>query len=241
MTLYEGDYASGGAALGWAHARDGLGLGDVRRLAAMGEGPRLEFKKRIPEGSRVAKEVTAMANAHGGRLLIGVTDEGAVVGVRDSEEEEYSLQATLEAFCDPPVPHKTYRISISRRKEVILVEIPESPHKPHYVLGDPGEGRRQVYVRIEDMSVVASREAVRLMRHRDGSGDVRFEFGEKELVLMRYLDEYGRISVEQFARIAGVPRRAASHTLVLLTRAGLLVHHMDPGGDYFSVSANGGR
>jgi DNA-binding IclR family transcriptional regulator len=79
------------------------------------------------------------------------------------------------------------------------------------------------------------------MRRGDGSANVRFEFGEKELLLMRYLDEYGRISVEQFARIAGVPRRSASHTLVLLTRAGLLVHHMDPGGDYFSVSASGGR
>ncbi len=205
----------------------------------MGEGQQLEFKKRVPEGSRLAKEVTALANARGGRILIGVTDEGHVVGVRDPEEEEFSLHEVLGAFCDPPVRHHTYRIPVSRRREVILVEIPESHEKPHYVV-DPAEGeRRQVYVRIRDMSVAASREAIRLMRYGGTSDNVRFEFGEKELTLMRYLDEYGRISVDQFARISGAPRRVASHTLVLLTRAGLLAHHLDPASDFFTLAAGG--
>ena len=205
----------------------------------MGEGPRLEFKKRVPEGSRVAKEVAALANARGGRLLIGVTDEGDVVGVRDSEEEEYSLREALGAYCDPPVSHRTYRIPVSRRREVILVEIPESATKPHYVIDDAEGEKREVYVRVEDMSVVASREAVRLMRYGDSESDVSFEFGDKELTLMRYLDEYGRITVEQFARISGTRQRVASHTLVLLTRAGLIAHHLDREGDFFTLSGNG--
>lgn len=230
---------AGSPAVRWVKALDGLGLGDVRRLAAMGEGPRLEFKRRVPEGSRVAKEITALANAHGGRLLIGVSDEGHVVGVRDSEEEEFSLKKALGAYCEPPVRLHTYRIPVTRRREVILVEIPESREKPHYVVGSSDGERRQVYVRIGDMSVTASREAIRLMRFRSASEDVRFEFGEKELTLMRYLDEYGRISVEQFGRISGVQRRVASHTLVLLTRAGLLTHHLSADGDYFTLSGNG--
>lgn len=222
------------------YANDGFTIGDVRRLVAMGEGLHIEFKQRVPEGDRVAREVTALANTRGGRLIVGVTDDGEIVGVRDSEEEEFSLHEALQQHCEPPVRHSIRRIPLSRRRDVLLVEVPESTSKPHAVVDGLEADRRTVYVRVDDMSVEASREAVRLMKADGEAAAVRFEFGEKELKLMRYLDEYGRISVDQFARIAGVPRRTASHTLVLLTRGGLLAHHLDAAGDYFTVSSNGG-
>ena len=65
-------------------------LEEIKRLVARGEGRHLEFKRRVPEPERVAKEVVAFANSGGGRLLLGVDDDGTIVGVRDSEEEEFS-------------------------------------------------------------------------------------------------------------------------------------------------------
>ena len=64
------------------------------------------------------------------------------------------------------------------------------------------------------------------LRAAEGPG-VTFEYGDKEALLMRYLDAYGRITVAAFAQLAAIPARRASHTLVLLTRAGLLRHHLD--------------
>ncbi len=210
-------------------------LDELRRLVSLGEGRHVEFKLRVPEGSRVVREIAAFANSGGGRVLIGVGDDGGIVGLRDADEEEYSLLEALRVHADPPIPCVIRRIPVTRRREVLLVEVPASDRRPHYVTGN-GEGdRRAVYVRVDDMSVEASREAVRLMRSGGEGRDVRFEFGEKETKLLRYLEEYGRITVEQFARLANLPRSRASQTLVILARARLLQIHWTAQGDYFTL------
>lgn len=210
-------------------------LRELTQRAATGEGLTLEFKKRVPTPERLAKEVVALANTAGGYVLIGVEDDGSVTGLRDAIEEEYALRDALDRHCDPPVAVGTERVALSRKRDVLVVHVPHSPDRPHYVV-NAGEGRPTAYVRVGDMSIEASREAVRLMRHRDAGPGVQFTFGEREHLLMRYLDEYGHITVSQFARVANVPAKSASQTLVLLTRARLLEHHVHPQEDYFSMA-----
>lgn len=211
-------------------------LQELSQLASLGEGLRLEFKRRVPRPERFAKEIIALANTRGGRVLVGVDDDGTLAGVRDAEEEEYALRQALQGRCDPPVEIVTERVPVSRRRNVILVTVPESKQKPHFLVDGHGT-RPAAYVRVKDMSIEASREAVRLMREEQRERDVLFEFGENEQMLLRYLDGYGRITVRQFARLAGIPRRRASQTLVLLTRANVLRLHPDLGGDYFTLAS----
>lgn len=211
-------------------------LQELTQLASLGEGRHLEFKRRVPRAERIAKEVIALANTGGGRLLLGVDDDGAIVGVRDAEEEEFALKEALGTHCEPPIRFSTERVPVSRRRDVIVVSVPSSEKRPHYLSNGTEEARRTAYVRVRDMSVEASKEAVRLMRKRDAADDVLFEFGEKEQMLMRYLDKYGRITVGQFAALADIPPRRASHTLVLLTRANVLRLHPDDQSDYFTLA-----
>ena len=214
-----------------------MNLQELTQLVSLGEGRQLEFKRRVPRSERIAKEVIAMANTDGGRLLLGVDDDGSIVGVRDAEEEEFALRQALLAHCDPPVPFSTERIPITGRRDVIVVGVPSSGSKPHFLTTNGnGDASRTAYVRVKDMSVEASREAVRLMRTAADSDGVLFEFGEKEQMLMRYLDKYGRITVNQFAKLANISARAASHTLVLLTRAEVLRLHADERHDYFTLA-----
>ncbi len=210
---------------------------ELARLVLMGEGSTLEFKTKVPKPARIAKEVIAFANTGGGRLLLGVDDDGGIKGVRDAEEEEYALTEALSMHCDPPVNISTERIPISNKRNVILVRVPASNEKPHRLVNDGGEGT--VYIRVDDMSVEASREHIRLMKTRNKSDNVVFEFGEKEKVLMRYLENYGRITVAQFARLADIPKRRASHTLVLLAKANVLQLHPDSKTDYFTLAYAG--
>ncbi|MFQ5569415.1 MAG: helix-turn-helix domain-containing protein [Rhodothermales bacterium] len=212
-------------------------LRELSQLIALGEGQHLEFKQRVPGAERIAKEVTAFANTSGGRLLLGIADDGAIVGVRDATEEEYALGQALIQHCYPPVDFSTERISVTKKRDVIVVSVPASRIKPHFLIGQENGGRT-AYVRVEDMSVEASREAIRLMRTRNNHRDVLFEFGEKEQILMRYLDTYGRISVAQFASLANISPRRASHVLVLLTRANVLHLHSDVKEDYFTLAYN---
>lgn len=209
---------------------------ELTQLVSLGEGRQLEFKRRVPRSERIAKELIAMANTDGGRLLLGVDDDGSILGVRDAEEEEFALREALRAHCDPPIPFSTERIPITGRRDVIVVGVPSSREKPHYLLNGTNGRRRSAYVRVRDMSVEASKEAVRLMKTKEEPESVLFEFGEKEQMLMRYLDKYGRITVNQFAKLANIPARAASHTLVLLTRADVLRLHATERHDYFTLA-----
>lgn len=213
-----------------------MNLQELTQLVSLGEGRQLEFKRRVPRAERIAKELIAMANTDGGRLLLGVDDDGSVVGVRDAEEEEFALRQALIAHCDPPIPFSTERIPITHRRDVIVVSVPSSGTKPHYLAHIGENGSRTAYVRVRDMSVEASKEAVRLMKNAGEAENVLFEFGEKEQMLMRYLDKYGRITVSQFAKLANIPARAASHTLVLLTRADVLRLHAGERSDYFTLA-----
>ena len=205
---------------------------ELDRLVAMGENAFVEFKHRVPEPKRIAKEVVAFANSQGGSVLIGVDDSGGVLGVKDSAEEEYALFSSIDRHCFPVIELETFRVPVTRKREVIVARVLPSTQKPHFVTdGD----QRTAYVRLADQSMEASKEAVRIMRARPGD-EVRFEFGSKELLLMRYIDQYGRITVSQFAQLSGVKRKQASHTIVLMTRAGVLSHHIDEREDFFTAA-----
>ena len=212
-------------------------LQDLTRLVTLGEGAYLEFKRKVPRPERMAKEVLAFANTHGGRVLIGVADDGTIHGVRDAAEEEYALRTALHAHCSPDVDVTMKRVPVTHKRDVILVLVPESTTKPHY-LTDNGD-EPVAYVRVGDMSVEASPEALRLMEAERTEEGVTFEFGDTELILMRYLEDYGRITVKQFANLARIPRPHASQTLVLLARANVLRLHAGPRHDYFTLAYDG--
>ena len=211
-------------------------LQELSQLASLGEGANLEFKRKVPQPERIAKEMIAFANTRGGRILLGVDDDGSVVGLRDVEEEEFELRRALNRHCEPQLAFSVDRVPVAHRREVIVVHVPESREKPHFLVSSENGAARSAYIRVEDKSVEASQEALHLMRKDDGSNAVSFEFGEKELMLMRYLDNYGRITVKQFASLANISKRHASRILVLLTKANVLRLHVDPRHDYFTLA-----
>lgn len=224
-------------------------LRELKQLVSLGEGVSLEFKRRVPRDARIAKEVIALANTHGGRILLGVSDDGTITGVDDPGEEEFVLRRAIDTRVVPPVEYHTERIMIAPRRDVILVVVPDSPRKPHHLVdgADAGDGETPdapqeaggdgtAYVRVEEMSVEASPESVRMMREGGADQGVTFEFGETESLLMRYLDDYGRITVAQFAKLADISAERASQTLVTMTKANLLRLHADRDADYFTLA-----
>ncbi|MEX0821741.1 MAG: ATP-binding protein [Rhodothermales bacterium] len=210
-------------------------LQELAQLVSLGEGANLEFKRKVPKPERIAKEMIALANTKGGRLLLGVDDDGTIVGLRDAEEEEFALRRALNAHVSPPLEFTAERVPVARRRDVVIVHVPASSSRPHYLRSRKNGSDHSAYVRVNDKSVEASREAIRLMKDEDASA-VTFEFGDNELMLMRYLEKYGKITVKQFARIANISRGRASSTLVLLTRANVLRLHADHRHDYFTLA-----
>ncbi len=208
---------------------------DLRRLAAMGEGRHLEFKNRVPRPERIAREIIALANTDGGKVLVGVDDDGTVLGVKDAHEEFFTLQAALADRILPPVDLGFEPVRVSRTREVLVVHVPASPDRPHVLRSkqrpDGTQARQRAFVRVADQSVEASREAVAIMK-ADGRGEaVTFTFGDAERQLLDYLVRHETITVRTYARMHELPPWKASKALVMLARAGILALHPREGGE----------
>ena len=95
---------------------------DLAMLIQQGEGATLEFKENL--SSSLAREMSALANTIGGRILLGVSDNGVVAGVQDSNALRARIQ-NIAHNCDPPV-----KIVVEPVNEVIVVHVRESDGKP---------------------------------------------------------------------------------------------------------------
>ena len=74
----------------------------IAELIAQGENQQLDFKFEINSASKIAKSLVAFANTDGGKLLIGVKDNGLIAGIR-TDEEVYMLESAAKLYSNPPV------------------------------------------------------------------------------------------------------------------------------------------
>lgn len=95
---------------------------DIDILIAEGEGSTLEYKEGLSAG--LARELVAFANSAGGKILLGVRDDGGVVGIRDSNDLRARIQ-DMARNCDPPV-----KVLVESVGETLVVTVRESESKP---------------------------------------------------------------------------------------------------------------
>src|SRR5690554_1430054 len=82
-----------------------------------GEHQTQDFKFRVDDSKKIARTLAAFANTDGGRLLIGVKDNGKVVGV-NPEEEFHVIQGAASLYCKPELTVKTQIGRASCRERV---------------------------------------------------------------------------------------------------------------------------
>ncbi|MCX6567332.1 MAG: putative DNA binding domain-containing protein [Candidatus Aminicenantes bacterium] len=95
---------------------------DLEILLQEGEGVMLEYKENI--SASFAREMVALANTAGGRILLGVRDDGTVKGIADTNALRARIQ-DIARNCDPPV-----KILLQRIGKVTVVMVRESDAKP---------------------------------------------------------------------------------------------------------------
>lgn len=198
----------------------------LKNLVRRGEGSNLEFKLKTNHPEKIIKGVVAFANTNGGIMLIGVDDDKRIIGLKYADEDEYLLVRAIHKYCFPRISYTIDRIQLPDEREVLVIRVPPSLDRPHYIVPDPAEPDvKKVYVRVADKSVQASREVREIMKGSQADRNIRFSYGEKEKKLMQHLGEHNSITVDLFASIAGVSRKIASRTLVLLVLANVLEVH----------------
>src|SRR5690606_31800315 len=101
----------------------------LKTLILQGEGEQLDFKNKISSCEKIAKTLVAFANNKGGKLLVGVADDGMVKGVKNEEEEKYMLQRAGNLYCRPAIEPSFEEVYVDD-KLVLVVDIAESDTKP---------------------------------------------------------------------------------------------------------------
>jgi len=94
-----------------------------------------------------------------------------------------------------------------------------------------------VYIRVNDKTVMASKEVVKILRgERRDATPIKIEIGENERRLFRHLEEHERITVAEFARLVNISERRASRILVSLVRAGVVRIHTLEKRDFYTLA-----
>ena len=205
----------------------------VDLMIADGESNHQDFKYHVSDTKKLAKTLVAFANTHGGKLLLGVKDNGRVVGVY-SDEERYMIDTAATLFCNPAIAY-TIKEWTYDGKTVLTVDIPYSQERPHYAKNEDDKWR--VYVRVRDTNKYANRVIVEVLKRKGTGASTFIHYTRKENQLLAFLNDNDQITFRQFLRMAKLKPRRAENILINLIAVGVIDINHDDRTFYYTLKA----
>jgi predicted HTH transcriptional regulator len=177
----------------------------LKKLIEGGENQYLDFKYCISDSRKIARTLAAFSNSDGGRILIGIRDNGSIAGIR-SEEEIYMVDTAAQLYCKPEI---TYSIKqhVTSGKTFIEVVVEKGSQRPYKVRDE--NGKWLAYFRHYDQNLLANRILLQVWHKEEKSKGVMVRFGKAENLLMDYLKEEKQITFSKFRKIAGISSNRA--------------------------------
>ncbi len=207
-------------------------------LIENGENLNVEFKQRFSDYEKISKEIIAFANTNGGYIIFGIDDNGKTYGVESEKETVELVKETINNYCEPKLDFGIYYIELDH-KEIVVLEIPESKNKPHRIQDYKNHldlNEAQVYIRVNDKSLPASKEMIKLLQTASNEQKLKkYTIGKNEKIVFEFLNNNDFITSKELSNLANISSRRASRTLINLVRANILaIHTKDNGEDYYS-------
>lgn len=204
----------------------------IQKLIEEGEHQMLDFKFEISDSKRIARSLAAFANTDGGRLLVGVKDNGNIAGVH-SDEEIHMIQAAAEMYCQPPVSYFTEEWDING-KTVLEVVIPKDKNNKHKA--PDHQGHYKVYIRVKDENLVADSVMLKVWKSDKFARPAKISFSDTEILLLRHLTENKEITLIEFQKIAHISKRKAEGILADFILVGTILIIQTSQKTYFTLS-----
>lgn len=211
-------------------------MDDKRYLLGLireGEHQQQDFKYRVADACKLAKSVSAFANTDGGRLLIGVRDDGHLSGVR-SEEEIYMMHQAAYKYCKPEASIKfdTYHVD---GRTIVIATVPPSERKPVCAINEAGEER--AYIRIADENIVASPIHLAIWREQQAENGAMMTYTDtvRKLLSAMTIDQPQSFTLNQIVRRSRISRFKVVHLLARLIRFGVVRCEYRDQQFYFSI------
>lgn len=144
---------------------------ELLEIVRNGENSGVEFKRDTIEGRALAKELVAFANLRGGKVLLGVEDDGSIVGITRINCEEWVMTACRDKVRPEIIPYFEIVRDVVDGRDVAVVDV-ERSYTVHHVWHDH---HRTYCIRVGTQSREMSQEELaRLLQQRGGvRADVR--------------------------------------------------------------------
>lgn len=192
----------------------------IASLIEEGEHEHQDFKFAISDARKIARSLSAFANNDGGRLLIGVKDNGAIAGVRN-EEDIYVVEQAAEMYCVPPQQLRVTAFKTEGGHTVVRVEIDRAATRPVQVR--EADGHMRAYYRVRDENIAAPQLLVRAwQRAAEQSSSTLIGLDSNGRQLLELASSDGGVTLEDFMLAAHISRAMAEELAVSLYSMGII-------------------
>jgi predicted HTH transcriptional regulator len=178
-------------------------------LISQGEHQQQDFKFCINDSRKIARSLVAFANTNGGRLLVGVKDNGRVAGVK-TDEEYYMVEAAANIYSKPRVRFNVQEWDVEG-KTVLEIIIQPGKDKPYFAQND--EKKWVAYIRRNDENILANKVLVDSWKIEKMHKGLKFTYDEPRKILVDYLSDNESITLSRFCKIAQISRLSAQKIL----------------------------
>lgn len=184
-------------------------------LIEQGEHQQQDFKYSVSDACKIARSISAFSNAEGGRLLIGVKDNGTVAGVRN-EEDIYVVEQAATLYCRPSVDVSFKAYTCDTNVVIIEATVPRSHARP--VVCREAEGGWRAYYRVADENIVAHPLMVKAWQ--TSSAEFSLTAQVTNVIETLKANREG-LDIDQLARLTNSSIRSTEQTVVSLVAAGV--------------------
>ncbi len=127
------------------------------------ESATVEWKELLPQQPPIYRTVVGFCNQNGGKIILGVKDDGTIVGLSQNQIEEYleTLERDIYQACTPPIIPRVYAKRIED-KGVVIIEVSSGMNKPYYVTAEGQD--LGTYVRIGAHTLKANAQMIEELR-----------------------------------------------------------------------------
>ncbi len=206
----------------------------ILNLIEQGEHQSQDFKYQINDAKKIARSISAFANTEGGRLLIGVKDNGHIAGIR-SEEEYYMMETASSLYCRPEVSIEANHFTVEG-KQVLEIVVPMVEKKP--VLAPDEAGKWQAYARFNDMNLVADDILRNYWKMQSENKGVYIQYSEEEKIILNYLENNPDCTFVQIKKALKIKYSVLRRVLINFVLAGVLHLDFTEDGSKFRVNDN---
>jgi hypothetical protein len=207
-------------------------MSSLKQYISEGEHQTQDFKFRIDDQRKIARTLAAFANTDGGRLLIGVKDNGKITGI-NPEEEFHMIEGAASFFCKPAVELET-KVWKEDLRLVLEVRIKASEARNHTAPDETGKWR--IYVRRQDHTLLANKILLKVWTFQKKGLQRPQAFGPEEIQFLKIIEQQVSVTLSKLYQLqSALPKPKIDHMLALLVHWNVVRMDMSEEGTFYAL------